>query len=180
MKGASAPVMFAAGLLSLGLAGCQTTDPAPPPLSAAPLQLPSLRLPPDHVDFVDLLPRETFRIGLQHFNRGEYGLAERYFRATVEKQPNNSAAWIALAASYDRIRRFDLADRAYARAIQLAGVTVQILNNQGFSYMLRGDFKAARIKFRRALALDPGNPTVRGNIIILRDREWANRSGGPR
>jgi Flp pilus assembly protein TadD len=122
-----------------------------------------------------MLPKESFRIGIEHFDRGEYGLAEQYLRATVEKAPNDAAAWIALAASYDRIRRFDLADRAYATAIRLSGETVEILNNQGFSYMLRGDFKTARIEFNRALKLDPANPTVRNNIIILRDQEWANR-----
>jgi Tfp pilus assembly protein PilF len=166
--------MMCSSLLGLALAGCQT-DSAPPPPPGAPLVLVAAPPRPDHVDFLDLLPTETFRIGMEHFDRSEYGLAERYLRATVEKQPNNAAAWVALAASYDRIRRFDFADRAYARAIQLSGVTVQILNNQGFSYMLRGDFRTAQLKFNRALALDPSNPIVRDNIILLRDQEWANR-----
>ena len=49
-----------------------------------------------------------------------------------------------LAASYDRLRRFDLADRAYAQAIRSSAPTPEILNNQGFSYMLRGDYGRAR------------------------------------
>lgn len=168
---------FAVGLLGLTLAACQTTDPGPPPPPGAPVALvPAIPPPPDPVDFLDLLPKESFRIGMEHFDRGEYGLAERYLRATVEKQPNDAAAWIALAASYDRIRRFDLADRAYATAIHLSGETVQILNNRGFSYMLRGDFRTARVEFDKALKRDPANPTVRNNIILLRDQEWANRN----
>jgi Flp pilus assembly protein TadD len=56
----------------------------------------------------------------------------------------DAEAWLGLAASYDRLRRFDLADRAYAQAIGILGPKTEILNNQGYSYMLRGNFKRAR------------------------------------
>jgi Flp pilus assembly protein TadD len=74
---------------------------------------------------------------------------------------------VALASSYDRLRRFDLADRAYQRAIELCGETVQILNNEGYSQMLRGNLKSARKKFLQAAARDPGNPTILNNIKLL-------------
>ncbi|MGO8953212.1 MAG: tetratricopeptide repeat protein [Rhodomicrobium sp.] len=112
---------------------------------------------------------EPYRLGLEHFNRGDYGLSERYFREAVEKAPKDSASWIGLAASYDRMRRFDLADRAYQTAIKLSGETVQILNNQGFSYMLRGNLKVARVKFMKARALEPDNPTLQNNLKLLND-----------
>src|SRR5437868_15366013 len=98
---------------------------------------------------------EPVRLGLEHFNRGSYGIAQRYFKDAVEKSPKDVTAWVGLAASYDRIRRFDLADQAYAQAIRLGGKTVQVLNNQGYSYMLRGNLKAARRKFQQAYAIDP-------------------------
>ncbi len=56
------------------------------------------------------------------------GIAQRYFKDAVEKAPRDVTAWIGLAASYDRLRRFDLADQAYVQAIRLGGETVQILN----------------------------------------------------
>jgi Flp pilus assembly protein TadD len=74
---------------------------------------------------------------------------------------------VGLAASYDRINRFDLADRAYSQAIKLVGETVDILNNQGYSYMLRGDLVAARKKFLKAYERDPSNPTVVNNLKLL-------------
>jgi Flp pilus assembly protein TadD len=49
-----------------------------------------------------------------------------------------------LAASYDRLRRFDLADRAYQEAIRIVGRTPEVLNDQGFSYILRGDYGRAQ------------------------------------
>jgi Flp pilus assembly protein TadD len=110
---------------------------------------------------------EPYRLGAEYFNRGDYGLAERHFRNAVEKAPENGGAWVALASSYDRLRRFDLADRAYQRAIVLCGETPQILNNQGYSQMLRGNLKSARGKFLQAATLDPGNPTILNNIRLL-------------
>jgi Flp pilus assembly protein TadD len=78
-------------------------------------------------------------------------------------------AWIGLAASYDRLGRFDLADQAYASADKLEGETVRLLNNEGYSYMLRGDLKSARAKFQAALRLDPNNKTTLNNIKLLND-----------
>jgi Flp pilus assembly protein TadD len=65
------------------------------------------------------------------------------------------------------LRRFDLADRAYASAIKLTGETVQILNNEGYSYMLRGNLVKARAKFMKAYELDPTNPTIINNLELL-------------
>src|SRR5258708_4401852 len=110
---------------------------------------------------------EPVRMGLEQFNRGNYGLAQRYFKDAVEKSPKDVTAWTGLAASYDRLRRFDLADQAYAAAIRRGGVTVQILNDQGYSYMLRGNLSAARKKFERAYTLDPTNPTIANNLQLL-------------
>lgn len=110
---------------------------------------------------------EPLRLGLEYFNRGEFGNAERYFRDAVEKTPKDATAWVGLAATYDRIGRFDLADRAYANAVRLVGYTTEILNNQGYSYMLRGDYKAVRKKFLQAQAREPDNPTIVNNLKLL-------------
>jgi Flp pilus assembly protein TadD len=110
---------------------------------------------------------EPLRMGREQFGRGNYGLAQRYFRDAVEKAPKDATAWIGLAGSYDRLRRFDLADQAYAQAVRLNGETVQILNNQGYSYMLRGDLVLARRKLQRAYELDPSNLTIIDNLELL-------------
>jgi Flp pilus assembly protein TadD len=110
---------------------------------------------------------EPVRMGLEHFNRGHYGIAQRYFKDGVEKAPRDLTAWTGLAASYDRLLRFDLADQAYAQAVRLGGETPQILNDQGYSYMLRGNLTAARRKFQKAYSLDPGNPVIVNNLELL-------------
>jgi len=110
---------------------------------------------------------EPLRLGIEHFNRGQFGIAERYFRDATEKAPKDPTAWIGLAAAYDRIGRFDLADRAYTYAIRLVGETTEILNNQGYSYMLRGDLVNARRKFLKAYEREPNNPTIANNLQLL-------------
>ncbi|MBO0755360.1 MAG: tetratricopeptide repeat protein [Bradyrhizobiaceae bacterium] len=110
---------------------------------------------------------EPLRLATEHFNRGDYGLAERYYQDAVEKAPEDATAWIGLAASYDRIGRFDLADRAYVSAIKLVGETTEILNNEGYSYMLRGDLVRARKKLSQAYQRDPNNPTIINNLKLL-------------
>ena len=109
------------------------------------------------------------RLGIQRFYEGNFGLAQQYFQDAVEKSPSDVTAWIGLAASYDRLGRFDLADQAYGAAAKLEGSTVRLLNNEGYSYMLRGDLKTARVKFQSALQLDPSNQTTLNNIKLLND-----------
>ena len=162
-------MLTAAGVMLISLTGCGADSTLlqafklPPPTTTSP-PTPTVEQPAD----VEYYPSdEPLRLGLEHFNRGHYGIAERYFRDAVEKAPEDVTAWVGLAATYDRIGRFDLADRAYNAAIKLGGITVEILNNQGYSYMLRGNLVAARKKFLQAYAREPNNPTVLNNLRLL-------------
>jgi Flp pilus assembly protein TadD len=112
-------------------------------------------------------PKDDLSLGKRHYKEQNYGLAEKHFRKAVEAQPRAAEAWVGLAASYDRLRRFDLADRAYEQAITLLGPTPEILNNQGFSYMLRGDYKTARKKLLAAKAKDPDSKYIQNNLDLL-------------
>jgi Flp pilus assembly protein TadD len=56
---------------------------------------------------------------------------------------------------------------AYATAIKLTGETVQILNDRGYSYMLRGYLSRARVQFLKAYRLDPINPIIVNNPPLL-------------
>jgi Flp pilus assembly protein TadD len=110
---------------------------------------------------------EDRKLGKQHFRAARYELAERHFRRAVELRPDDLEAWIGLAASYDRLRRFDLADRAYDRAQKIAGPRAEILNNRGYSYMLRGEPRRAREILLQAQAQDPASPYIENNLALL-------------
>jgi Flp pilus assembly protein TadD len=120
------------------------------------------------------LAKDDVSLGKQYYRTGNFGLAERHFRAAAESQPRNPEAWLGLAAAYDELRRFDLADRAYAQAIRIAGEQVAIINNQGYSYILRGDYRRARELLLLASVKAPDNPQVQANMQLL-----AKRSGRP-
>jgi len=154
-----------AGLLAFGVSGCQSTDMALEPEAGSPPPTTATVQDPDAAKY--FASDEPLRLGVEHFNRGAYGLAERYFRYATEKAPRDVTAWIGLAASYDRLARFDLADRAYHAAIKLKGETTQILNNEGYSYMLRGDLRRARAKFALASRREPDNLTIANNLHLL-------------
>ncbi|MEO1200301.1 MAG: tetratricopeptide repeat protein [Pseudomonadota bacterium] len=105
--------------------------------------------------------------GKIQFDAGHYGLAEQHFRAYVERYGASVEGWIGLAAAYDQLGRFDLADRAYGEALELAGRTSAILNNQGYSHYLRGDTQTAHRLFLEALALAPADPRIMANLELL-------------
>ena len=110
---------------------------------------------------------EALKAGKVHYRNGDWGLAEENFRRAVELAPRDAEAWVGLAASYDRLRRFDLADRAYGNAIKLVGHNPVILNNLGYSNLLRGNIQEARRNFLLALEKDPTNPYIMNNIELL-------------
>jgi len=105
----------------------------------------------------------------EHFRNEDYGLAEGYFRKAIEYNPNNGDAWMGLAASYDRLRRFDMAERAYKVIIKKVGYTTNVHNNLGYHHYLRGNLAKAREHFNAALAKDPGNPHVLNNLKLIDD-----------
>jgi tetratricopeptide (TPR) repeat protein len=113
----------------------------------------------------------------KNYAEGNYGLAERFYRQAIEERRNNAEAWLGLAASYDRLKRFDLADRAYDSLIKLVGYTPTVLNNLAYHQMLRGELAAARRSLEAAAQADPGNPYVKNNMELLAD--WEAKAGKP-
>jgi tetratricopeptide (TPR) repeat protein len=110
---------------------------------------------------------DELNTGKKFYRTGNYGLAERSFRRAVETHPRDAEAWLGLAASYDQLKRFDLADRAYEQTADIIGQTPELLNNRGFSYMLRGDYTRARATLLQAQAMDPANPYIQNNLELL-------------
>ena len=141
---------------ALLMAGCSTVDGT------------GYNLSPDTTQSIALAdPRpsdDPVAQGKEHYRRKDYGLAEKSFRAAVEVNPRSVDAWVGLAASYDRLRRFDLAEQAYDQVIKLAGRTPEVLNNLGYHYLLKGDRQQARRHLQAAAEKDPNNTFVLGNL----------------
>ena len=85
-------------MFAVVLTGCVTdgTLATAPPEVEPPAITPAVQKPEDR----EFLPSdESRKLGLEYFNRGEFGTAEGHFRDAVEKAPEDASAWIGLAAS---------------------------------------------------------------------------------
>ncbi|TGP26340.1 MULTISPECIES: tetratricopeptide repeat protein [unclassified Mesorhizobium] len=105
--------------------------------------------------------------GKAQFREANFGLAEQHFRKAVELKADNAEAWLGLAASYDELGRFDFADRAYAQLLRVAGRQPQIINNMGYSQLLRGNKRKARALLLEAKAGLADQTVVNANLALL-------------
>jgi Flp pilus assembly protein TadD len=142
--------VFGASLIALAVAGCSTNGV---------LDGTTLTFEPP--------PATELEVAKARFAERDYGLAAKHFRTSVETDPKNAEAWLGLAASYDQLRRFDLADKAYNEVRNLVGETPAVMNNRGYSYLLRGKLDKSRELLATAYANDPGNVHIINNIDLL-------------
>ena len=122
-------------------------------------------------------PRDDLTLGKEHFRARHYGLAEMHFRRAVESRKDDAEAWLGLAAAYDELKRYRLADRAYAQALKLIGPTPEFLNNRGYS-----SFCAAISAGRARIFRRPRRriPRTRRSAIISRRSRRGRGSGSER
>ena len=107
--------------------------------------------------------------GRAHFRNSDFGYSAALYKRAVELAPGDVQGYVGLSASYDRLGRFDLADRVYASLYKITGGTAQYYNNLGYSFMLRGKLSEALANFRKAQAIEPENLVIANNIQILKD-----------
>jgi Flp pilus assembly protein TadD len=152
--------LLAGALLAL-LAGCQP--------SAENRQLLPGGMTAEDAQFY---PSDNYiRTAKVSFKNGDYGSAALNYQQAVQAAPKDTEAWLGLAASYDQLRRFDLADQAYQHVMVLGKDNPAVLNNAGYSEMLRGNYTSARRFLLRAQQLDPQNPYIQNNLALLNDSE---------
>lgn len=123
--------------------------------------------PSDRVGLLGDPSRRQIELGKEAFRGDNFGLAEKHFRKAVELRPDSATGWAGLAAAYDQLGRFDLADRAYDQLARLRGEDARVVNNRGYSYLLRGDYEKAERYLKRAQAIDPLLEEVDGNLHLL-------------
>lgn len=75
-------------------------------------------------------------------------------------------AWNAKGVLSDLQADWNSADAAFARAIALSPNEPTVLNNQGWSFLLRGDWAVARDLFGRAASLEPSSRRISNNLEL--------------
>jgi len=90
---------------------------------------------------------------------------------TVAQQPNNAAAWVALAAGFGDEGRARDAATAYGKAVALGANDANTLAAYGQTLLVANDgemTEPARAAFARALAVEPSHPTARFFLALGR------------
>jgi Flp pilus assembly protein TadD len=108
------------------------------------------------------------RAGISALKQGQVTTAAPLLeRATKAPRPS-WRAWNARGVVGDLQQDWHAADAAYAEAAKLAPNHADVLNNQGWSRLLRGDWKVAAELFDRAATLDAGSTRIANNLELAR------------
>jgi hypothetical protein len=111
-------------------------------------------------------PADAYASGKSHLSAGRLGLAVADFQRALNEQGPSVDRLNALGATYDRLSRFDLADRAYRQALALDPDSPQTLNNIGYSYMLRGRPDLASAYLAKAQSVAKADPVIGANLAL--------------
>jgi len=113
------------------------------------------------------------------FNNSNYGIAISHLERELALRPESIAALNGLGASYDQLGRFDVAQRYYFRALELASDPATTLANLGYSNQLQGNASDAAQILELALYYAPGNEVARANLYAVMSSLSANLSAMP-
>jgi tetratricopeptide (TPR) repeat protein len=92
-----------------------------------------------------------FSRGKESLSSGYFGLALERFKAALSLNPESARVMNALAVTYDRLGRHDLAQLYYDRALAIDPNSATTLNNLGYSMLTRERYEEALIYFEQAL-----------------------------
>src|SRR3954452_21233120 len=106
--------------------------------------------------------------GKAQVREANYGLAEQHFRKAVELKADSAEGWMGLGASYDEPGGSAFPPRAYDQLSKVAGRKPQIVNNMGYSQLLRGNKKKARTLLLEAKQGMADTTVVDANLAILK------------
>jgi hypothetical protein len=81
---------------------------------------------------------ELLAEGRMQFRNGNFALAVDAFRRATRQPAQSVDAYNGLAASYDRLGRFDLARRYYEEALAIAPADPRVIHNYAVSLRLQG------------------------------------------
>ena len=100
-------------------------------------------------------------LGMVLHAQGRHEDAVRVFNALTQFEPRNAQYWGNLGTALRPTRRYDAALEAYDRALELGGVTPDLLYNIGVLHVDRNDYESACALFSRAVGLAPADAGLR-------------------
>ena len=94
-------------------------------------------------------------------------LSAKPFADCATASPGSSwRAWNARGVIADFERDWRTADSSYARARELASTEAEVINNEGWSHLLRGDWSGALPLLEQAAKLEPNSERIANNLDL--------------
>jgi len=108
------------------------------------------------------------RASMSAMKSGNYEQASRLLEKAVSFPSATWRVWNARGVLADFRRDWTIADESYNRAAALAPRRAEILNNLGWSLLVRGNWTEALAKLEQAAALDPKSTRIADNLELAR------------
>ncbi len=98
---------------------------------------------------------QPFDLGVHHFLRHEYDLAQRAFREQVREEPADARAWSYYGICLAHLGQAQEAEEALSQAVGLGPGNAEAWFHLGVARSLREEWGAAASAYRRTVALTP-------------------------
>ena len=116
-------------------------------------------------------PDSLYRNAIFLQSRNKHKLALQLLEEAILADLEYVKAYNAMGFSFDYLRDYPRAIKAYQRALKLNPDLAYVHNNLGYSYFLQGDFDSAIVAFEDAIALDPQNARYHNNLGLAYARK---------
>ncbi len=110
-----------------------------------------------------------FDAALGAMKGGNQREAEQLFTSMTERYPTYAGPWVNLGILYQRKEKFDEAETAFKKALELNEDNPEIYNQLGYFYRDRGKFHLAREMYKQGLKKDADYASLHRNLGILFD-----------
>ena len=97
---------------------------------------------------------------------GLWVTAKPFADCAISSSKSSWRAWNARGVIADFERDWTTADTSYARAHNLAPDEAEVINNEGWSHLLRGDWAGALPFLEQAAKLDPSSQRMANNLDL--------------
>ncbi|HET9810997.1 MAG TPA: hypothetical protein VFP53_04795 [Sphingomicrobium sp.] len=112
--------------------------------------------------------RSAERAGLSSIMARDTTRARSYLKQAITSGHASWEAWNGFGIVCDLERDWDGADAAFATADELSPDNAEVLNNHGWSLLLRGEWESAVVPLQRAAELDPKSTRIANNLELAR------------
>ena len=95
-------------------------------------------------------------LGLAYFEKKQFDQAEKYYRASLKKEPEYINAWRGLGKTYQATDRMLKAVKAFEKAVELAPEWAQLQTDLADAYRLSRDYEKAADAYQKVIEIEPG------------------------